>query len=61
MVKEETRNEIRENGSKTKRQKKDAKAIVVEVEKETEGTNKMIKNWESGGGTSSSPQKQVTA
>ena len=56
VVKEQTSNE---SGSKTKKQKREAKAIVVEVEKETDGANKLIKNWESGEGTSASPQRQV--
>lgn len=59
VVKEQTSNETIESGSKTKKQKREVKAIVVEVEKETDGANKLIKNWESGEGTSASPQRQV--
>ena len=60
-VKEETNGNMSavENGEQRKK-KREKRESTVEVEKEDEGTNRLIKNWENGGGqTSSSPQRQV--
>ena len=59
VVKEETNGEMPavENGERKKKKREN----TVELEKEEEGTNRLIKNWENGGGgqSSSSPQRQV--
>ena len=58
VVKEETNGEMPavENGERRKKKRES----TVELEKEEEGTNRLIKNWENGGGqSSSSPQRQV--
>ena len=60
VVKEETNGAApaAENGEGRKK-KREKRESTVETEKEEEGTNKLIKNWESGGQSSSSPQRQV--
>ena len=60
VVKEETNGAApaAENGEGRKK-KREKRESIVETEKEEEGTNKLIKNWESGGQSSSSPQRQV--
>ena len=58
IVKEETNGDVPavENGEKRKAKRES----TIEVEKEEEGTNRLIKNWENGAGkSSSSPQRQV--
>ena len=45
-----------ENGEKKKKEKRESSS---EMEKEEQGTNKLIKNWENGGQSGSSPQRQV--
>ena len=57
VVKEETRETPAvENGERRKKKRES----TVELEKEEEGTNRLIKNWENGGSqSSSSPQRQV--
>ena len=60
-VKEQTNGDISvaENGEGRKK-KREKRESTIELEKEEEGTNKLIKNWENGGGqSSSSPQRQV--
>ena len=47
-----------ENGEK-KKKKKEKRESSSEMEKEEQGTNKLIKNWENGGQSGSSPQRQV--
>ena len=47
-----------ENGEK-KKKKKEKRESSSEKEKEEQGTNKLIKNWENGGQSGSSPQRQV--
>ena len=56
VVKEETNGDVPavENGERRKKKRES----TVELEKEDEGTNRLIKNWENGGGQSS-PQRQV--
>ena len=56
VVKEETNGDIPavENGERRK-QKREKGESTIELEKEEEGTNRLIKNWENG----SSPQRQV--
>ena len=61
VVKEETNGDMTavENGERRKK-KREKRESTVELEKEDEGTNRLIKNWENGGGQSStSPQRQV--
>ena len=42
-----------------KKKKKEKRESSSEMEKEEQGTNKLIKNWENGGQSGSSPQRQV--
>ena len=58
VVKEETNGDVPavENGERRKKKRES----TVEMEKEEEGTNRLIKNWENGGSqSSSSTQRQV--
>ena len=61
-VKEQTNGDISvaENGEGRKKKREKRESTIALEEKEEEGTNKLIKNWENGGGqSSSSPQRQV--
>ena len=59
IVKEQTNGDtsLVENGER--RKKKRESIFETEKEKEEDGTNRLIKNWENGGQSSSSPQRQV--
>ena len=58
IVKEQTNGDTSsvENGE---RRKKKRESTVETEKKEEDGTNKLIKNWENGGQSGSSPQRQV--
>ena len=61
-VKEQTNGDISvaDNGEGRKKKREKRESTIALEEKEEEGTNKLIKNWENGGGqSSSSPQRQV--
>ena len=61
-VKEQTNGDISvaENGEGRKKKREKRESTIALEEKEEEGTNRLIKNWENGGGqSSSSPQRQV--